>query len=466
MRFGFLTLVALASSAAAEPVTLEQLIARARANDYRVREAGAQLRLLQGKYSEARWAWFPRIDSFVLLAGPTPEARNNGVGGPPTTEASYTNDFNFGNMGVMVRAEASGFVPLYTFGKLDALKELGARGVDVGVALKERAEDEAEFQVVQAYFGYQLAKQGRRSLAETMSRLNDAGNTIDRLRKSDSDQVTQMDVYKLEYFKKQVAARQGQIESGEAFAVEALKLLIAADPKSVLDVSEIEFPEPIGSLPPIEAWVAEAQNSRPEVRAISAGIAAREQEVIIRERMFFPDFGIAGFARVVYTTSTTRQISPFAYDPYNDMSAGVALVGRYTWDFPIKSAQLEQSRAELEKLGHERDLLMGGIRLEVHKAFGDLSDALVRAKAQTEAETSARRWANSAFAAFDLGTTDTRETVDSFTALAQATGEKYKAWYDVQIGLKALKKAVGGSPVALSAPVPPKPPSAPLIPKP
>jgi outer membrane protein TolC len=450
VRLGFLLVsVALASTAAAEPLTLDQLIAKARENDYRVRAAGADVRILNGKYSEAKWAWFPRIESYIGLAGPTPEARNNGVGGPPTTEASYTNDFSFGNMGVMVRAEAQGFAPLYTFGKLDALRELGRHGVEVGVALKENAQSEVELQVVQAYFGLQLARQGRKSMAETVQRLNDAAATIDRLRKADSDQVTQMDVYKLEFFRKSIEARVGQIDSGEKFANAALKLLTATDPKTKLEVAESEIPEPQGALPPIETWIAEAELSRPEVRAITAGIAAREQEVILRERMFLPDFGIVGFARFIYTTSTTRQINPFAYDPYNDQAAGLALVARYTWDLPSKSAQLEQSRGELEKLTHQRDLLMGGIRLEVEKAFGDLSDALVRAETNAAAEKAARRWANSAFAAFDLGTTDTRETVESFTALAQSQAEKYKAWYDVQIGLRTLQKAVGGKPVPL-----------------
>lgn len=464
MRFGFLTFVALASSAAAEPLTLEQLIVKARANDYRVREAGAQLRFFRGKYQEAKWAWFPRIESTLGVAGPTPEARNDGLGGPPTSEATRMNDLNFGQMGVMLRAEAQGVLPIYTFGKLDALEALGAKGVEVGVALKERAEAEAEFQVTEAYWGYQLARQGRKSLAETLKRLNDAGATIDRLRKSESDQVTQMDVYKLEFFQKQVLARLGLLDSGELFAIAALKLLTATDSATKLEVAEEDFPEPTGTPPPIDAWIVEAQLKRPEVRAITAGIGAREQEVILRERMFLPDFALAGFARFVYTTSATPQISPFAYDPYNDRSAGVALIARYTWDFPIKAAQLEQSRAELEKLEHERDLLMGGIRLEVQKAWGELSDALTRAVAQGDAEKSARRWATSAFAAFDLGTSDTRETVESFTALAQASSEKYRAWYDVQVALRALQKAVGGAPIGLAEPPARKPPSAPLLP--
>lgn len=458
-------MLAFATAASAQPQTLEKLIEKARANDHRVQEAQAQLRVLRGKYDEARWAWFPRIETTFLVGGPMPEARNNGVGGPPTTEASYTYDSNWGNVGVMLRAEAQGVLPIYTFGKLDALKALGARGVDVGVALKVRAQDEAEFQVAQAFFGLQLARQGSKSLDETMQRLRDAQATIERLRAAESDQVTQMDVFKLEFFQRQVQARQGQATSGSRLALAAIKLLTATDPGAELLVADQELSEPVGTLPAIDAWLKLAQDSRPELKAIAAGIALREQEVIIRERMFLPDFGLAGFARWVWTSSTTRQVSPFAYDPFNELSAGIGLVGRYTWDFPIKTAQLEQSRAELEKLTHQQQLLIGGVGLEVEKAWGELADALMRATHQAEAEKSARRWANSAFAAFDLGTTDTRDTVDSFTALATATAEKSKAWYDVQLGLKALQKAVG-APVGLIPPPISRPPPPALVPAP
>ena len=76
-------------SASAEPLTLRDLIDRARTKDLRVKEAQAQLRYYRAKYAEARWAWFPRVDSYVAVAGPTPEARNDGLGGPPTTHATF-----------------------------------------------------------------------------------------------------------------------------------------------------------------------------------------------------------------------------------------------------------------------------------------------------------------------------------------------------------------------------------------
>lgn len=447
----------------AEPWTLAKLIERSRSNDGRVKEAESQLRVLRGKYQEARWAWFPRIESTIAVAGPTPEARNDGLGGPPLTAATYMYDLNFGQPGVMLRAEAQGVLPIYTFGKLDALEQLGAKGVEVGQALQVRAQDEAELQTAQAYWGLQLARAGQKALAETLQRMGDAESTIKRLREAQSDQVTQMDVYKVEFYRQQALSRAGQAKAGEAFALSALRLLTSV-PNGTFEVVEQEIPEPSGLVPPPDALVARAALARPEIRAIDAGLAVRDREVFIRERMFLPDFGIAGFARWMWTTSATRQRSPFAYDPFNDLSAGVALVGRYSWDFPIKSAQLEQARAEYEKLERQRELLVGAIRLEVEKVHADLADALLRSTAQIEAERSARRWATSAFAAFDVGTADTRELVDSFTALAMASVEKGRAWHDVQVGLHSLSKAVG-EPVTLLPPSTPAKPAPALAPK-
>src|SRR4051812_37084252 len=74
----FIILLAVANAEAA-PLTLPQIIDRARTNDHRVKEAQAQLRYFRSKYDEARWAWFPRMDSYFMVAGPTPEARNDGL---------------------------------------------------------------------------------------------------------------------------------------------------------------------------------------------------------------------------------------------------------------------------------------------------------------------------------------------------------------------------------------------------
>lgn len=429
------------------PITLAQLVARARTQDARVAEATAELRKFQALYDQARWAWFPRFEITLGAGGPVPEARNNGLGGPPTTEASLEGDWNFGKVGVTVFSTGNAVLPLYTFGKLSALERAGEQGPKVGAALRERVRAEAGFQAAQAYYGYQLARAGLKQLEEVSKRLKDAGDKIDALLKEDSDQVSKLDTYKLGYFRQLVESQRATAIQGEQFALTAIRLLASAGPDEQVEVVEEDLPlQGDVKVPDLETSLKQANARRPELKAIAAGIIAREQEVLIRERSYYPDLGLAGYYDVRWTSSATRQRSPFAYDPFNDRTAGLGLVIRGTFDIPIKDAQLEQARAELDKMHAQEQTLKAGIQLEVTQVQSQLAAAYARAKSFTEAEKNAKRWATAAYAAFDLGTGDTRELVDAFTALAQASAERGKSWHDVRVGLASLARVTGAVP--------------------
>lgn len=435
------------AAARAGPLTLAQLVEKARATDSRVEEATAELRKFQALYHQAKWAWFPKFEITVGLGGPVPEARNDGLGGPPTTEASFEGDFNFGRVGVTAFSTGNAVLPIYTFGKLSALEKAGSQGPVVGEALRERARDEAGYQAAQAYYGYQLARSGLQQIEDVSKRLEDAAERIDALLKEESRQVSQVDTYKVRFFRQLVEARKAEARQGREFALAAIRLLAntpAGAPVAVVeeDLALDEAVEP----PALERALQLAEQYRPEIAAIAAGIVARESEVFIRERSYFPDFGLAGFYDVRFTTSATRQRNPFAYDAYNERTVGLGVVMRGTFDIPIKDAQLEQAKAELDKLRAQEKQIHAGIRLEVTKVHGELVAAWARAKAFGEAEKNARRWVTAAFAAFDLGTGETRDLVDAFTAYAQASGDKAKSWHDVRLGMAALNRVTGTPP--------------------
>jgi outer membrane protein TolC len=425
-------------------LTLEELVDRARRTDARVEEAEAELRRLQALQRQAHWAWFPKFETVVGFGGPLPEARNNGLGGPPTTEASLEGDWNFGQLGVTVRADVNALLPLYTFGKLKALEKAGDQGPIIGAALRERARAEAGFQAAQAFYGYQLARSGIAQLEDTAKRLEDAGKRISEMLEEESQQVSRLDIYKVNFFRQVLEARRSEALQGRALALEAIRLLSGAKPGEPLEVVAVDLPLEEEFKPPsLEQALTLAEQHRPEFVAMQAGIAAREQEVVIRERAYYPDLGLIGFARFAYTSNATPQRSPFAYDPYNERTAGIGLAARGTFDIPMKNAQLAQARAELDKLKAQQRLLQSAIRLEVTKVHGELVTALDKAQALNEAEKNARRWATAAYAAFDLGTGDTRELVDAFTALAQASADKAKSWHDVRVGIAALSRVTG-----------------------
>lgn len=430
------------------PLTLKAMVERARQNDLRVQEASADLELLLGKYNEARWAWFPQFQTTLIAGGPTPEARNDGLGGPPTNAAGYLYDVNLGHPGITARAEMTALLPVFTFGKLSAAKKAGREGVAAGRGLKERAQNEAAYQAAQAYFGYQLARQSQQTLSDTRKRLDDARELLKKLLEHDSTQVTQSDLNKLDYYRQQVESVAPKSANGRDLALSAARVLLSVPSGQPLELETVDLAEPRTELQPVEHYLAMAEQSRPELKAIGHGVAARQQEVVIRERQFLPDFGIGGFFRFAYTSSTTRQRSPFAYDPYNQLALGIGLVARATFDIPTKLAKLQQSRAELDKLRTQESELHAGVKLEVQKTYGDLRTALTRARTLAEGERSARRWFTAAYASFELGTTDTRELTDALLALTQVSGEKLQSWHDSNLGLFALARVTGSPEVA------------------
>lgn len=442
--WGCFALYAAPARAEQEPYTLEALILRARQNDQRVKVAEAEIERLHALQREAFWAWFPTFETTVAFAGPTPEAVNDGLGGPPLTEATHQYDLNFGRVGGMVRTSVNGFLPLYTFGKLSNLRGAAQKAGEVGEGLRDRARDEAAFQTAQAYFTYQLSRQGRAALAETRERIEEAAQIIDRLLEEESPQVQVSDRYKVAFFRQQLEARVMRATQGMMLSSSALRLIAGVKPEEPLPVVEEDLTLPDEPSARVERYIEIAFEKRPELRAVKAGLLARGHEVELREGFYYPDVGLAGFFNWAYTSSATRQRSPFAYDPYNDLSGGIALVVRQTFDFPQKSARVDQARAEHKKLMHEAELIEGAIRLEVRKAFSEYVEALSRARAQREAEKNARRWATAAFAAFEIGTGDTRELVDSFTALATSSAELLAAVYDSRVAQHALHRAIGG----------------------
>ena len=231
-------------------------------------------------------------------------------------------------------------------------------------------------------------------------------------------------------------------------ALAAIRLLAGVPAGEPVEVAEVELEpeEEAVRAPSLEEALATAGEKRPEFAGMAAGIRARQKEVFIRERAFYPDLGLAGFLTLRFTTNATRQRDPFAYDPYNEREAGVGLVARYTFDLPGKGAQLDQARAELDKLEAQQRLLGAAIRLEVTKVHGALTAALARARAFTEAERDARRWATSALAGFDLGTSGTRDLIEAFTALAQSSAERAQSWHDFQVARAELSRVTGTAP--------------------
>jgi len=424
-----------------QPLSSERIVELAQKNDKRVQALREQLSVLEAKQQEARWAWFPKFETSFSMAGPVPEARNDRLGGPPTTQASYLYDWDWGTLGVALRANMSTVLPVYTFGKLSALREMAAHAVGLGHSLELRAKEEIRLQTLQAYWGFQVARQAKASLEEGQKRLEEVERLLQHMEKAGSLQVTRADFFKLKYYKNLLASRQGEIEAGRQWALAALEAMAGF---AVLPVEE-DIPEPEGELPSVEESTALALGARAEVRTLEEGMRLRKAEVRLAQSQFWPDVGVFGFARWAWASNTTRQYSPFAYDPFHESSAGLGLTVRMTFDIPQKLARFQQAQGELRKVQREREAAQAALKVELSKLLGELKGIQMRAQSLEASEREARRWAMASATAFELGTGETRDVFDAYLAWLSVSAEKLKAWSEFQLGLAALERAVGAS---------------------
>lgn len=439
--------VAQAQPAPSGALTLPQLQQLARQNDPRTAMARAQVDNAQGKHDEVRWALFPKFETQLAVAGPTPEARfNKGPPDHPNSLADVTEGSKCwfcGQLGIGLGATVNMVLPIYTFGKYSSGKEATEHLVGAMSALLQRAYDQATFDVTRAYWGYQTARGARESVVQVRSRLADAKQRAQKLLAEQSDQITKSDAMKLDYLAEEIEARTAEANKTAALALTGIRLLIGKGPEEPVDIVQQELPQPPPQ-PNEDEVLRRALQKRPEARAAAEQVAARSAALDVERAKLYPDLAIVGSATWNYTSSADFPQTPFAYNPYNQKTAYAVLALRGTLDIPQKLARIRQAEADLRDALAQQRGAEHLVRLEIRQALGDLEEARQRVLRYTNESTIGKQLAVQAQLAFDSGLGEARELLEDMLLWARADGEKFKALFDAQIAWAALQKAVGG----------------------
>ncbi|TMB06054.1 MAG: TolC family protein [Deltaproteobacteria bacterium] len=388
------------------PLTLPQLQELARQNDPRTAMARAQVDNAQGKRDEVRWALFPKLETQVAIAGPTPEARFNKA--PPDHPTSLL-DVTSGSK-------------CWFCGDL---------GIGIGGS------------VTRAYWGYQTARGARDTVVQVRSRIAAARQRAQRLLAEQSDQISKSDLMKIDYLAEEIEARTAEANKNAALAITGIRLLIGKAPEEAVDIAQQELPQPPPQ-PNENEMLRRALERRPEARAAAEQVAARRAAVDVERAKLYPDIALVGGATFNYTSSADQPHTPFAYNPYNQRSAFVALGLQTTFDIPQKLARIRQAEAELRDAMAQQRGAEHLVRLEVRQALGDLDEARQRVARYTSQSNIGKQLAVQAGLAFDSGLGEARELLEDVLLWARADGEKFKALFDAQIAWASLQKATGG----------------------
>ncbi|MCK6551121.1 TolC family protein [Myxococcota bacterium] len=424
-----------------EPLT--RLVERALARNLRIRIDEAQVGEAQALYRYAAAQAYPRFSATALFGGPTPERKTTVVNDLSTiTQSSLEGDLRFGDLGFTFRASAEGALPLYTFGKISNAKEAASSVVRAARERVAITEAEVVVQVHNAFWAYQLTRSFITSLEEGEQMLGKVLAKIEELLDADSPQVTENDRLRLLYALATVRVRLTEARQASDLARAAMKLLVGDAQTAPLEIAGADL-DVLPPVPPLGDQAREAMTWRPELRALRALVDAQQKFAAYRESSFWPDIFIGGILRYAYTSNSTDQTNPFIYDDANLADVGVGLGMRVELDVFSKLAELEQAETAIRTRSAQAAAAEQAVDLEVRKLHSDLVNGYERIRGLERANRAARGWLTASTLAYDIGTGDASELIESFLAWAASEGELQKTRYDMQLGHADFARAIG-----------------------
>ncbi len=428
-----------ADAGAGTKLTLDDCIKKALTAAPELGEAQADIDATSARLDEAKAHRYPQIE-FLGLIGPVPQARGNQV-----YSEDGINDTERWTW--FQRGDATLVQPLYTFGKISENMRAATHGIEVDRAKKDQKGTDVALQVKEYYYGILLARELRELVLETRDILDDAKSKARKLIDKGSPNADELDIYKLDAFRGEVAKYLEEASKGEQLALAALKTRMGLPPAEAVDI-DAERLQPAGAtLGDLAAYVEEARTRRPEFRQLNEGIKAREALVEAAKANYWPDLFLGGYVSAAYADKRTRIDNPFVPDDFNHVWAGIALGVKWKLDFGITGAKVAGERAQYNRLLSTRAYADEFIPLQIRKAWLEARESEASAAAMKEAYTNAKRWVVASVANYDFGIGPAQEIFDGLQNYARMRAAYFQAVYNQNMALARLDHAVGQAPL-------------------
>lgn len=422
----------LAQAGAPQRLTLAQVLVLAEQNYPKIAQAAARLKRKEAQLDEAHRAPYSEF-TLNAFAAILPSWRGTGVFSPSSDVAFASSS------SVAYQVAIEGVVPIWTFGKLTNLWDAARANIDVGKGevLQERAMIRREAR--RAFYGVQLARDALLLVEEAQKQV---GEYVVRLEKDlEAGHGDEIDLLQLKVQRAELAARGSEAERGEKIALSALRFYTGKSGEvDIVDEPLLRAPHELG---PAARYLEAARLHRPEVNMVRAGLRARQAQVGIEKARYLPDLGLGLTARFNQAPGVTAQPNPFVYDPLNTPIVGAGLVLRWKLDFLPQAARVAQASADLEEMRATERYALGGIAVEVEKAYQEAKDAERRLLAWGEAARYAKQWLIKVQQGLDLGISEDTDLVEPSKEYALKRFSEMSAILDYNLALADLARATG-----------------------
>ncbi len=398
-----------------------------------LRAARARIRAAQAQLDEA---WVSPFFQSTVTAGASiaPQVRGSPIYSPDE-QVPLTNPW-----APILGVQVEGAIPLWTFGKLPAARDAARAGIRAAQADQARTRAQLRYDVRRAYFALQLALDLQQMVDEALPQVRSAATHIDEQLAEGDTEVSELDRWRMQATLAEVEARAADVERLESTARAALRTLTGLERVRVPECPS----EPVEvDLEPLDHYVHQAREDRPEVRMLEAAVSAREAAVRVAQAGFFPDFGIAYRIGQTWAPGITNQTNPFIIDPANYTTVQAGFVMRWSLDLWGNAYRLDRASAQLDDTREQSELAVRGIGLEVSEAYAAVQSALRQVESWGRGLRETRAWFIAAAQGREVGTVEPRDLVEAVRAYLTARYSHLNAIHDLNTAAANLERTSG-----------------------
>ena len=452
--FACLFLVTIAQGAAqAKKLTLQQLLDTAHNANPGLAAGAAATNAMEAQLSEAWRNWLPSGDLLSLLA-PSPDIH---CGDPNNNDPSRlknclytgnTSEASIRNVSwtqVFTRTEIKLIQPVYDFGKISAGVHAAEAGVGVSRDKQDGARADLDQNIRKGYYGMKLAREILSMLEEGSSYVDEGIKKVDKDLSAGTGTATVTDRLRLRTVRAELDARLLETMRLGDLARDSLRTLLGPDAPADLDVDDEDFEPAVVQRRPVTYYEDLARANRPEARLLDHAVKAKWALVDLERRREYPDLVLIGTATYAHAGAVDDPQNAFYNHYFNSFSGGVAAALRLQLDLGPKLARAARTRAEANEIEFRRSEALGGIVLDVRKAYGELGEATARTEAVHKGERAGKAWISAVAQNFAVGLAETRDLTDALLAFFPMRARYLQSVFDQNVAAAALTRATGAS---------------------
>jgi len=357
----------------------------------------------------------------------------------PKDVSRAVESFFEGDLTVFNRVKIGIGIPVTTFGKISRAKRLARNGIEAASQQRVKKESEVVFKVKQLYYGVLLAREVRR-LVETAY-----GRATKEIRKrEDKGGTNPVALLKLKIFRSDMQKKLDESNKQEILALEALHLLLGLERGLSFDVKKARLRPIKRSLKSYSHHRGIAYRQRADIKLLQIGVRSAHLNYDLEKYRYAPNLGVGAFFEMgrapnVRGVTTTDDFS----DPFNFTRAGIGLQLKGKFDWGTRSAKISQAQADSLKVEIQADLALGGILLQVKKAYLTVKSAKQELDRAEEASKFARQVLFLTQSNFDIGLAEPKDLIDAISQFLITRGDFFKAVFEYNVSFAELDKTTG-----------------------